>query len=69
MLLLQQYLWLLGILFFVRGIVLITVYARIARKLNEKLSVIGMIVLDAAYFLHYLFLGLSVVLFKKVRWK
>ncbi|QNF31564.1 glycosyltransferase [Adhaeribacter swui] len=69
MLLLQQYLWLLGILFFVRGIVLLTAYARIARKLNEKLSVIGMVVLDAAYFLHYLFLGVSVVLFKKVRWK
>jgi glycosyltransferase involved in cell wall biosynthesis len=69
MLLLQQYLWLLGILFFVRGIVLLTAYVRIARKLNEKLSVIGIVVLDAAYFLHYLFLGVSVVLFKKVRWK
>ena len=69
MLLLQQYLWLLGILFFVRGFVLLMAYARIARKLNEKLSVIGMLVLDAAYFLHYLFLGVSVVMFKKVRWK
>jgi glycosyltransferase involved in cell wall biosynthesis len=69
MLLLQQYLWLLGILFFVRGIALLTAYAHIARKLNEKLSVIGMVFLDAAYFLHYLFLGVSVVLFKKVKWK
>ncbi len=69
MLLLQQYLWLLGILFLVRCIVLLLGYARIARKLNEQQSVIKMVALDAAYFLHYLFLGVSVLMFKKVRWK
>ncbi|QMU27307.1 glycosyltransferase [Adhaeribacter radiodurans] len=69
MLLLQQYLWLLGILFLVRIIVLLAGYARIARKLNEQQSVIKMVALDAAYFLHYLFLGVSVLMFKKVRWK
>ncbi|PSR54329.1 hypothetical protein AHMF7605_12790 [Adhaeribacter arboris] len=69
MLLLQQYLWLLCILFLVRGIVLWVGYARIARKLNEEQSVIKMLALDAAYFLHYLFLGVSVLMFKKVRWK
>jgi hypothetical protein len=69
LLLLQQYLALVGVLFLIRGIVLYTGYVRIARKLGEKLSVPGLLVLDAAYFLHYLFLGISVVMFKKVRWK
>ena len=69
MLLLQQHLWLVGTLFLVRCIVLFYGYVRIARKLNEKLPVPGIIILDAIYFLHYLFLGVSVLMFKKVRWK
>lgn len=69
MLLLQQNLGLIGILFLVRCIVLYIGYVRIARKLGEELPVWGLPALDAAYFLQYLFLGISVLMFKKVRWK
>jgi glycosyltransferase involved in cell wall biosynthesis len=69
LLLLQQNLELVGILFVVRCLVLYIGYVRIARRLEQELSVWSLPVLDAAYFLHYLFLGVSVLMFKKVRWK
>ncbi|MDX5346744.1 MAG: hypothetical protein LPJ89_02810, partial [Hymenobacteraceae bacterium] len=64
----QQYLW-VGILIAIRYIAVFTAYLLLAKKLKERLSVILMPLLDVAYYLNYLFLGLSVVLIKKTRWK
>jgi glycosyltransferase involved in cell wall biosynthesis len=57
------------ILLFGRSIVVSTVYWLAARKLNEKLSVFLLPLLDIVYFINYLVLGVSVLMFKKVRWK
>ena len=58
-----------GILFGLRCVVVYTVYALIARKLNERQLVMLMPVLDLVYILNYVALGFSVLMFKKVRWK
>ena len=52
-----------------RSIVLMWVYGQAARKLKEKLPVFLLPLLDIMYFINYLILGVSVVMFKKVRWK
>lgn len=52
-----------------RSIVLMWVYGQAARKLKEKLPVFLLPLLDILYFINYLILGVSVVMFKKVRWK
>jgi glycosyltransferase involved in cell wall biosynthesis len=57
------------ILLFGRSIVVFTVYWLAARKLKEKLSVFLLPLLDIVYFMNYLVLGVSVLMFKKVRWK
>jgi len=59
----------LSIIYTLRGIVVYIVYVLIARKLKEPLSVFLLPVLDLVYFLQYLVLGASVLIFKKVRWK
>ena len=58
-----------GILFGLRCIVMYTVYKFISQKLKESLSVALLPLLDLAYFLNYLILGVSVLMYNKVRWK
>jgi len=58
-----------GILFGLRCIVMYTVYKLISQKLQESLSVTLLPLLDLAYFFNYLFLGVSVLMYNKVRWK
>ena len=57
------------ILFIGRSIVISLVYWFTARKLQEKLPVFLLPLLDLIYFINYLVLGVSVLMFKKVRWK
>ncbi|WP_026463006.1 glycosyltransferase [Adhaeribacter aquaticus] len=59
----------LGILVGLRCVVLYLVYLLIAQKLKENLSVTMLPILDLVYILNYLVLGLSVLMYKKVRWK
>jgi len=58
-----------GILFGLRCIVMYTVYKLISQKLKESLSVTLLPLLDLVYFINYLFLGVSVLMYNKVRWK
>lgn len=60
---------LLSILFTLRGIVVYFVYILLAQKIKEPLSVFLLPLLDLVYFLNYLFLGASVLILNKVRWK
>jgi glycosyltransferase involved in cell wall biosynthesis len=57
------------ILFIGRGIVVSLIYWFTARKLQEKLSVFLLPLLDIIYFINYLVLGVSVLMFKNARWK
>jgi glycosyltransferase involved in cell wall biosynthesis len=52
-----------------RSIVVSLMYWCVARKLQEKLPVFLLPLLDLIYFINYLVLGVSVLMFKKVRWK
>ncbi len=52
-----------------RYLVVFTAYIMAARRLNDKLSLFLLPVLDVVYFFIYLFLGVSVVLYKRIRWK
>lgn len=68
-LMLSNELFLPVILFTVRGIVVSVIYWSAARKLQERLPVFLLPLLDIIYFMNYLVLGVSVIMFKKVRWK
>jgi glycosyltransferase involved in cell wall biosynthesis len=57
------------ILFIGRSIVVSLIYWLTARKLQEKLPVFLLPLLDIIYFINYLVLGVSVLMFKNVRWK
>ena len=59
----------LGAMIVLRYIVVFTSYIFAARRLNEKLTLLLLPVLDIVYFFNYLFLGVSVLLYKKIRWK
>jgi glycosyltransferase involved in cell wall biosynthesis len=52
-----------------RNIVVSLIYYGAARKLKEELPVFLLPLLDIIYFINYLVLGVSVLMFKKVRWK
>jgi hypothetical protein len=58
-----------AILVCIRCIVVFTVYGQIARKLKEQISVMLIPLLDLVYIYNYLILGLSVLMYKKIRWK
>ena len=45
------------------------VYTLSARRLQEKISLPLLPVLDVVYFFNYLLLGVSVLMYKKIRWK
>lgn len=59
----------LGALVGLRYLTVFPVYLAAARKLNDRVSLLLMPVLDLAYFVSYLFLGVSVLLYKRFRWK
>ena len=63
-----NYFW-TGILFGLRCVVVYPIYKLISQKLNEKLSVTLLPLLDLAYFVNYLILGFSILMFNKIRWK
>lgn len=59
----------LGALVGIRYLVVFPVYLAAARRLNDKISLMLMPVLDVVYFVSYSFLGISVLLYKQFRWK
>ena len=69
LLVLTDQLVILGAMIVLRYVVVFTAYVLTARRLNEKLALLLLPVLDIVYFFNYLFLGVSVLLYKKIRWK
>ena len=64
----EQIAW-LGVIVGLRLLIVLPVYTLLARKLNEKFSLLQIAVLDVIFFCNYVYLGLSVLMFKKVKWK
>ncbi|WP_242922551.1 glycosyltransferase [Pontibacter liquoris] len=69
LLVLHSHFAILAALIILRYLVVVPGYVLAARRLEEPLSVPLLPVLDAAYFFNYLFLGVSVIMYKKFRWK
>ncbi|ARS34067.1 hypothetical protein CA264_00660 [Pontibacter actiniarum] len=69
LLVLNSHLAILGALAGVRYLTVFPVYLAAARRLNDRISLLLMPVLDLVYFVNYLFLGISVLLYKQFRWK
>lgn len=69
LLVLSSQLVIVGAMIVLRYGVVFTAYILAARRLNEKLALLLLPVLDIVYFINYLFLGVSVLLYKKIRWK
>ncbi|MHA6248949.1 glycosyltransferase [Pontibacter sp. CAU 1760] len=68
-LVLSSHLAILFALVCIRYLSVIPVYMLVARRLGESVSLLLLPLLDVVYFINYLFLGISVILFKKFRWK
>lgn len=66
---LNSQLAILGALVGVRYLTVFPVYLAAARRLDDRISLLLMPVLDVVYFINYLFLGISVLLYKQFRWK
>lgn len=66
---LQADLRLLGIIYVVRCCIIYTVYYQAASNLKEHLAVVLIPLLDVAYFVYYILLSASVLMFKKIAWK
>jgi glycosyltransferase involved in cell wall biosynthesis len=69
LLILQTDLRLLGIIYAVRCLVIFTVYYQAAGNLKERLAVLLIPLLDLIYFVNYVLLSASVLMFKKIAWK
>jgi glycosyltransferase involved in cell wall biosynthesis len=69
LLVINSHLAILAAIVGLRYIVMFSAYASVARRLNDKLSLFLLPVLDIVYFFNYLFLGISVLLYKRIRWK
>ncbi|WP_299759830.1 glycosyltransferase [uncultured Pontibacter sp.] len=69
LLVLNSHFAILGALVGVRYLAVFPVYLAAARRLDDKISLLMMPVLDLVYYVNYLFLGISVVLYKQFRWK
>jgi hypothetical protein len=66
----RAHLLFLGLIFGGRCLIVFFVYYLISLRLKEDLSVLWLPVVDLVYFLHYVSLGVSVLLLKKeVKWK
>lgn len=59
----------LGAIVGIRYLAVFIVYMLAARRLSDKLSLPLLPVLDIVYFFNYLLLGVSVLMYKKFRWK
>ena len=68
-LVLSSHLAILGVLVVVRYLSVFPVYVLAARRLGDTISLLMLPLLDVVYFLNYMFLGISVLLYKKIRWK
>lgn len=53
----------------VRTALVCTTYDRLARRLDDRLPVAWLPLLDAVYFVNYLALGMSLFLYRTLRWK
>lgn len=69
MLLSQAHLLILGTLFGARCLAVFLVYWLVARRLREKVSGSLLPVMDLVYFFNYVYLGMSVLMLKEVKWK
>ncbi len=69
LLVLNSHLAILGALAGIRYLAVFPVYVLAARRLGEKLPLPMLPVLDLVYFFYYLFLGVSVLMYKRFRWK
>ncbi len=69
LLVLSSHLAILGVLIGVRYLAVLPVYMLVARRLGDSLSLLMLPLLDVVYFLNYMLLGVSVILYKKFRWK
>ncbi|MFD3000802.1 glycosyltransferase [Pontibacter toksunensis] len=68
-LVLNSHLAILAALIGARYLSVFPVYVLVARRLNDTVSLLMLPLLDVVYFMNYLFLGISVILYKKFRWK
>lgn len=59
----------LGALVIGRYLAVFPVYLAVARRLDNEIPLLLMPVLDLVYFVNHLFLGISVLLYKQIRWK
>ncbi len=69
LLVLNSHLAILGALVGVRYLSVFPIYRLAARRLDEKMSLLMLPVLDVVYFISYIFLGVSVLMYKRLRWK
>ncbi|WP_242927624.1 glycosyltransferase [Pontibacter vulgaris] len=69
LLVLNSHLAILGAIAGFRYLAVFPVYVLAARRLGEKISLPLLLVLDLVYFFYYMILGVSVLMYKKFRWK
>jgi glycosyltransferase involved in cell wall biosynthesis len=69
LLVLNSHLTIVMALIGLRYLVVFPVYLKVARRLDEKVSLPLLPLLDIAYFFSYLLLGVSVLMNKQIRWK
>ena len=69
LLVLNSHLAILGALVGIRYLAVFPVYVSAARRLDETVSLPLLPVLDVVYFINYIFLGVSVLMYKRFRWK
>ncbi|WP_167852026.1 glycosyltransferase [Hymenobacter elongatus] len=59
----------LTVLWGIRTSVVCAAYAKLGQRLDDRLPVVLLPVLDAVYFFYYLALGISLFLYRNLRWK
>ncbi|GAB3287861.1 glycosyltransferase family protein [Hymenobacter tenuis] len=59
----------LAVVWSVRTTIMLAVYHRAGRRLDERLPLAWLPILDAVYFFYYLALGMSLFLYRTLRWK
>ncbi|WP_165699300.1 glycosyltransferase [Hymenobacter jejuensis] len=59
----------LAAVWFVRTSILCFTYSQVGRRLHDRLPIVLLPVLDAVYFFYYLALGISLFLYRNLRWK
>ncbi|GAB3203537.1 glycosyltransferase involved in cell wall biosynthesis [Pontibacter aydingkolensis] len=69
LLIFHSHLAILGALAGIRYLSVFPVYVMAARRLDETVSLPLLPVLDVVYFFSYVFLGISVLMYKRLRWK